>query len=54
MPRRRQWTDEACDHVMNRGHNRERIFGDDENRRQFSFCCRATRSILARGSIMIA
>ena len=34
-PRKRQWTDEACNHVMNRGHNRERIFGDDDDRRQF-------------------
>ena len=34
-PRKRQWTDEACYHVMNRGHNRERIFGDDDDRRQF-------------------
>ncbi len=34
-PRKQQWTDEACYHVMNRGHNRERIFGDDDDRRQF-------------------
>ena len=34
-PRRQQWTDEACYHVMNRGHNRERIFGDDDDRRHF-------------------
>ncbi len=33
--RRQQWTDEACYHVMNRGHNRERIFGDDDDRRHF-------------------
>ncbi len=29
-PRKQQWTEEACYHVMNRGHNRERIFGDDD------------------------
>ncbi len=27
---RQQWTDEACYHVLNRGHDRERIFDDDE------------------------
>ena len=32
-PRRQPWTDEACYHVMNRGHNREQIFGDDDDRR---------------------
>ena len=34
-PRRQQWTDEARYHVMNRGHNREQIFGDDDDRRHF-------------------
>jgi hypothetical protein len=34
-PRKQPWTDEACYHVMNRGHNRERIFGDDDDRRHF-------------------
>ena len=34
-PRKQQWTDEACYHVMNRGHNREQIFGDDDDRRHF-------------------
>jgi hypothetical protein len=34
-PRKQQWTDEACYHVMNCGHNREQIFGDDDDRRQF-------------------
>src|SRR5271157_551483 len=34
-PRKQQWTEEACYHVMNRGHNRERIFGDDDDRRHF-------------------
>jgi putative transposase len=28
-PRRLQWTEEACYHLMDRGHNRETIFGDD-------------------------
>ena len=27
-PRRCQWTDEACFHLMDRGHNREAIFLD--------------------------
>ena len=34
-PRRSQWTDAACYHVMNRGHNRETVFGDDDDRRYF-------------------
>jgi hypothetical protein len=35
IPRRQQWTAEACYDVRNRGHNRERIFGDDDDRLQF-------------------
>ncbi len=35
VARRQQWTEAACYHVMNRGHNRETIFSDDEDRRQF-------------------
>jgi putative transposase len=31
-PRRVQWTETACFHVLNRGHNRERIFIDDDDR----------------------
>src|SRR5205809_4548627 len=34
-PRRQQWADAACYHVMNRGHNRETVFADDEDRRYF-------------------
>jgi len=34
-PRRCQWTEEACYHLMDRGHNRETIFADDEDRRAF-------------------
>jgi putative transposase len=34
-PRSRQWTDAACYHVMNRGHNRETVFGDDADRAYF-------------------
>ena len=41
-PRKQQWTEEACYHVMNRGHNRERIFGDDDDRRHFLGLLRAT------------
>jgi hypothetical protein len=37
IPRRQPWTDEACYQVMNRGHNRERTSGDDDDRRQFLF-----------------
>jgi hypothetical protein len=29
MPRRNQWPEKACHHLMNRGHNREAIFLDD-------------------------
>jgi len=35
VPRRQQWTEAACYHVMNRGHNREMVFSDDDDRRQF-------------------
>jgi putative transposase len=35
IPHKQRWTDEACCHVMNRGHNRERLFCDDDDRRQF-------------------
>jgi hypothetical protein len=35
VPRRRQWTEAACYHVMNRGHNREVVFADDDDRRHF-------------------
>src|SRR5882762_11355916 len=34
-PRQHQWTDAACYHVMNRGHNREPVFGDDDDRAYF-------------------
>src|SRR6476646_6210342 len=34
-PRRWQWTEAACYHVMDRGHNRETVFADDEDRRHF-------------------
>ncbi len=35
IPRRCQWASEACFHLMNRGHNREAIFADDEDRHAF-------------------
>lgn len=35
VPRRRQWTEAACYHVMNRGHNREVVFADDDDRGHF-------------------
>jgi putative transposase len=35
VPRRYQWASEACFHLMNRGHNRESIFADDEDRQAF-------------------
>ena len=57
MPRTRrkqQWTEEACYHVMNRGHNRERIFGDDDDRRHFLGLFALTRSASACGCIMTA
>jgi putative transposase len=34
-PRRRQWTEAACYHVMNRGHNRETVFADADDCRHF-------------------
>jgi putative transposase len=33
--RRYQWTDAACYHVINRGHARETLFHDDDDRRRF-------------------
>src|SRR5262249_13872805 len=33
--RKQQWTEAACYHVINRGHNRESVFADDEDRRYF-------------------
>ena len=35
VPRRRQWTDAACYHFLNRGHNREAVVADDEDRLYF-------------------
>jgi putative transposase len=35
IPRRFQWSDEACFHLMNRGHNREAVFLDDDDRNAF-------------------
>ena len=35
VPRRYQWASEACFHLMDRGHNREDIFADDEDRAAF-------------------
>jgi putative transposase len=34
-PRRWQWTDEACYHLINRGPNRETLFGDETDRLAF-------------------
>jgi len=34
-PHRLQWTEAACYHVINRGHNRETVLGDDDDRRKF-------------------
>jgi putative transposase len=33
--RKRLWTEQACYHVLNRGHNRETVFADDADRRFF-------------------
>ena len=35
VSRRRHWTDAACYHVLNRGHDRNPIFADDEDRTYF-------------------
>ena len=35
VPRRWQWAEEACYHLMDRGHDREVVFADDEDRRAF-------------------
>ena len=34
-PRRQQWTEAACYHLINRGHNRETVFANDDDRRYF-------------------
>ena len=31
VPRRNQWADEACYYLMDRGHNGETVFADDES-----------------------
>src|SRR5437764_579267 len=35
VPRRWQWAEEACYHLMDRGHNRDAVFWDDDDRRAF-------------------
>jgi hypothetical protein len=35
IPRGFQWSSEACFHLMDRGHNREAMFADDEDREAF-------------------
>jgi putative transposase len=35
LPRRWQWTEAACYHIINRGHNRDTIFADDEDHAHF-------------------
>jgi putative transposase len=34
-PRHKQWTEAACYHLMNRGHNREAVLASDDDRRYF-------------------
>ncbi len=34
-PRRQQWAEEACSHVLNRGHHREAVFAGDADRGRF-------------------
>ncbi len=34
-PRRQQWAEEACSHLLNCGHNREAVFADDADRGRF-------------------
>ncbi len=34
-PRCQQWAEEACSHVLNRGHHREAVFADDADRGRF-------------------
>ena len=35
VPRSLQWPEGTCSHLKNRGHNREEVFTDDEDRRAF-------------------
>ena len=32
IPRWQQWSEQACYHLMDRGHNRDTVFHDDEDR----------------------
>jgi hypothetical protein len=34
-PRRQLWTEAACYHLINRGHNRDTVFASDGDRRYF-------------------
>jgi hypothetical protein len=34
-PRKPHWTEEACYHVISRGHNREQVLGDDDDCQHF-------------------
>lgn len=35
LPRREHWTEAACYHILNRGHNRDTIFIDAGDREYF-------------------
>jgi putative transposase len=35
VPRRRQWVESVCYHVLNRGHNREAVLAGDDDRDAF-------------------
>jgi hypothetical protein len=35
LPRRLQWAQAACYHLMDRGHNRDTVFYDDQDRQRF-------------------
>jgi hypothetical protein len=54
IPRRRQWTDPACYHLMDRGHNRETVFHDDEDRASSSALSPVIKSGLPSCSIITA
>jgi hypothetical protein len=54
MPRSQQWTDASCYHLLNRGHNRDTLFHDDDDRTYFCSCSIATANASGSASTTIA
>jgi hypothetical protein len=50
-PRRQQWAEEACYHVLNRGHNRDAVFADDADCGRFLALLARSRFRLSHSSL---